>query len=187
MNEDFDADASAFFEDITVGPTPDDDLYDDPTPSDDDQSSLDAKLEQATAIIDGNASAGTDPAADDFGEMETMVRSNLREPDDPNDLTLDEFIQTDSFDAPETIPPAIPKTAASEDDADVSLDAFMSTSMFEITNEDETVLPEHVLDDPKDAGDPHPGDTVVLPSSPLNKKAADDDEDGESEDPTVLR
>ena len=168
-NEDFDADASAFFEDIAVWPTPDDDLFD-PTPDEDDQDFLDAKLDQATAIL-GNASS-------DAGSKGA---------DDPNDLALDAFIQTDSFDAPATIPPTNPKAAASDDAGDVTLDAFMSTSMFEITNEDETVLPEHVPDDPVAPGDIPAGDTVVLPSSPLNKKVDDDDDDDESEDPTVLK
>ncbi|HJP35253.1 MAG TPA: FHA domain-containing protein, partial [Gammaproteobacteria bacterium] len=65
-DEDFDAEASAFFEDITVGPTPDDEGGPAPDADDDifgiggeddstDQSALDAKLEQATAIMDGTA------------------------------------------------------------------------------------------------------------------------------------
>lgn len=178
MNDEFDADASAFFEDITVGPTPDDDMFG-PTPDVDDQLSLDAKLEQATAILDRTADG-------DFGDLDTLARTNLREPDDPMDLTLDEFIETDSFDAPETIPPAHPNAAANKEGDDVSIDAFMSTSMFETTNEDETVLPEQVPDDPKEGSDIPAGDTVVLPSSPLRNKG-DDDDDDDSEDPTVLR
>ena len=118
--------------------------------------------------------------------------------DDPNDVTLDQFIETDSFDAPETVPPVHPKTVAGDDPGDVTLDAFMSTSMFEsgkveLTNEDETVVPDAVPDNPGDESNPIGGDTVVLPGSPLaQNKAGDsaadeDDDDDDSEDPTVLR
>lgn len=199
--EDFDADASAFFEDITVGPTPDDEAGPTPDPggdgmfdmdaSGDDQAALDAKLERASALLDGDSDDG------DFGELETMARSDLpgagKSTEDSNDVTLDKFIETDSFDAPETVPPVHPKTVAGDDTGDVTLDAFMSTSMFEsgkveLTNEDETVVPDAVPDNPGDDDNPIAGDTVVLPSSPLaNKNAEDDDDDDDSEDPTILR
>ena len=200
--EDFEADASAFFEDITVGPTPDDEAGPTPDPGGDgmfdmdtgadDQAALDAKLERASALLDGDDDDG------DFGELETMARSDLPIPDtnadDPNDVTLDKFIETDSFDAPETVPPVHPKTVAGEESGDVTLEAFMSTSMFEsgkveLTNEDETVVPDAVPDRPGDDDNPIAGDTVVLPSSPLAKKKDDhdDDDDDDSEDPTILR
>jgi len=195
--QDFDAEASAFFEDITVGPTPDDeegpspdDLFDmGGGDADDSQSELDAKLEQATAILDGGAADGLD-------EMETVARSDLPTPtpkdDDPYDHTLEQFIETDSFDAPETIPPAHPKPDDKEASGDVTLDAFMSTSMFEnveLTNEDATVLPDAVPDRPVDEDNPIVGDTVILPSSPLAQGNKDDeeDDDDESEDPTLLK
>lgn len=208
--EDLDADASAFFEDITVGPTPDDEAGPSPDPSGDDmfdmadgdsatddQAALDAKLERASALLDGDSDDD-----DGFGETETVALSDLPGADDPNDLTLDKFIETDSFDAPETVPPVHPKTVAgddaSDDAGDVTLDAFMSTSMFEsgkveLTNEDETVVPDAVPDKPGDEDNPIAGDTVVLPNSPLankeagDKAAEDDDEDDDSEDPTILR
>lgn len=201
--EDFDADASAFFEDITVGPTPDDEAG--PTPDadgdgmfdmdtgGDDQAALDAKLERASALLDGDSDDDGD-----FGELETMARSDLsgagKSAEESNDVTLDKFIETDSFDAPETVPPVHPKTVAGDDAGDVTLDAFMSTSMFEsgkveLTNEDETVVPDAVPDNPGDDDNPIAGDTVVLPSSPLAHKNAedDDDDDDDSEDPTILR
>lgn len=200
--EDFDAEASAFFEDITVGPTPDDEQGPAPDGGDDDifdmtsddggQSALDAKLEQATAILDGAAVHGRPDEADDFSDMETVAKGNLPQPDDPNDLTLEEFIETDSFDAPVTIPPAMPKDAQNDDAGDVTLEAFMSTSMFEggkveLTNEDATVLPDAVPDDPKSAGDVNVGDTVIIDPSKGEKKDGDDEEDGGSEDPTVVK
>lgn len=207
--EDLDADASAFFEDITVGPTPDDEAGPTPDPSGDDmfdmdpggddQAALDAKLERASALLDGDSDDDGD-----FGELETMARGDLptdgKKTDDPNDVTLDKFIETDSFDAPETVPPVHPKTVAGDDAGDVTLDAFMSTSMFEsgkveLTNEDETVVPDAVPDNPGDDDNPIAGDTVVLPNSPLaNSKDEDDkddddddDDDDNSEDPTILR
>jgi len=198
--DDFDAEASAFFEDITVGPTPDDetamppslgdDLFDDERT--DDQAALDAKLEQATAILEGRT-AGTDDGGK-FG-VDTVALNNPPGAGDATDDTDDKFIETDSFDAPATIPPAIPGSDDDKASGDVTLEAFMSTSMFEsgkvqLTNEDETVLPAHVPDKPRDSDDDSPiaGDTVVLPGSPRarREKAADDDAD-DSEDPTVLK
>jgi hypothetical protein len=185
VDEAFDAEASAFFEDITVGPVPD--YEEGPTPdTGDEQSSLDAKLEQATAILDGTVTPGDADEAGDFGEMETTANSGPAGTEDPNDFTLEQFIETDSFDAPETIPPAMPKTDARDDSGDVTLDAFMSTSMFEgveLTNEDETVLPEFVPDEGHDLDGVDAGDTVVIDRS---KDKKDEDDDG-SEDPTVVK
>jgi hypothetical protein len=69
--EDFEADASAFFEDITVGPTPDDEagpaldpggdgMFDLGTGGDevDEQAALDAKLERASALLDDDSNDG---------------------------------------------------------------------------------------------------------------------------------
>jgi hypothetical protein len=179
--EDFDADASAFFEDITVGPTPDDDMepalddVGDGMFDDDSQSDLDDKLERASALLD----------ADD--SLETAAGQNVPKLDGPNDRTLEEFMETDSFDAPATVPPAVPKTVSTEDEGDnVTLEAFMSTSVFDdgkvsLTNEDPTILPFEVPDEPNAGMDP--GDTVKLPGAPKFDKKDDDD----SEDPTVLR
>ena len=130
-------DTSAFFEEITVGPTPDGEVG--AAPDVDDE-----------GIFDIGGEAGRD----DFGEVET-------------------------------IPPAMPKTEEGDEPDDVTLEAFMSTSMFagtktELTNENETVLPEHMPDDPKDKGDVNAGDTVII-----DKSAAK--EDNGSEDPTVLK
>ncbi|HJP35091.1 MAG TPA: hypothetical protein QF901_03810, partial [Gammaproteobacteria bacterium] len=175
------------------GPAPDadDDIFgiggeDDST----DQSALDAKLEQATAIMDGTAIGGEAEGADDFGEMETVAGGNFPKPEDPNDMTLEKFIETDSFDAPETIPPAMPEAKKVDDPGDVTLDAFMSTSMFEggkieLTNEDATVLPEHVPDDLKNKGEVNAGDTQII--DPSAAKDDDDEEDDGSEDPTELK
>ena len=160
QDEDFDAEALAFFEDITVGPMPDDDMFDIAGGADtNDDSALDAKLDQASAILDSTATTG----------------GALREPDDPNDLTMEQFIETDSFDAPATIPPVDPRAVAEEEELDdITLDAFMSTSLFaakvEVTNEDMTVLPEQVPDNPNNEDDMFSSDTVVLPGSPAKDK-----------------
>ena len=175
-----------------AGPSldPVDDLFDMGGDESSAQDDLDAKLERATSILDA--------ADDDFGESETVAR-NMSEPADPHDMTMDKFIQTDSFDAPATVPPVSPsEVVPDEDQDDVSLDSFMNTSMFEhgvgLTNEDETVLPDQVPDKPADDDNPINRDTVVLPGSPVaarNEEAGtrdtDDDEDDDSEDPTILR
>ncbi|MFP6782510.1 MAG: FHA domain-containing protein [Gammaproteobacteria bacterium] len=182
--EDFDAEASVFFEDITVGPTLDDpgpvlDSADESMFDEDPQSDLDAKLERANALLDyGDSGAG------ESSEMETVARENVPKLDDPNDLTLEEFMETDSFDAPATVPPAVPKASSAEEEGDVTLEAFMSTSVFEggevsLTNEDPTVSPFEVPDEP--IAGMNPGDTVKLPRAPKFDKEDDDD----SEDPTV--
>ncbi len=191
QDEDFDAEASAFFEDITVGPTPDD-ITVGPTPDDNDDmfdiaggadtnddSALDAKLDQASAILDSTAT-----------DLEATTGGGLREPDDPNDMTMEQFIETDSFEAPATIPPVDPRVIAGEEELDdVTLDAFMSTALFaakvEVTNEDMTVLPEQVPDNPNNEDDMFSSDTVVMPGSPAKDKKPDDDD--ESEDPTVVK
>jgi len=203
---DFDAEASAFFEDITVGPTPDDmaDPIADPTvvdgagdatsDSNDDmfdltgeqssgQAALDAQLERATAILDGPA-IQTKP--DDTAEMETIERDDLPTSDNAEDPTMDAFVKTDSFDAPATIPPAMPPATGD----DVTLDAFISTSMFEagkvkLTNEDATMLPEQVPDDPKNKSDNNAGDTVIIDGR--TPKDDDDAKGAHSEDPTVVK
>ncbi|MFT4564158.1 MAG: pSer/pThr/pTyr-binding forkhead associated (FHA) protein [Gammaproteobacteria bacterium] len=181
---DFDAEASAFFEDITVGPTPDDEASpslegegDGMFDSDPEQVSLDEKLEKASAILDSQSDE------DDFGEMETVAQGGTPKLDDPNDLTLEEFLETDSFDAPATIPPAMPGSASADEGGDVTLEAFMSTSLFEggLTNEDATVLPFEVPDEPNAGMDP--GETVKLPSAPK----FDGQDGGGSEDPTILK
>jgi hypothetical protein len=120
---------------------------------------------------------------------------------------LEQFIETDSFDAPKTVPPAQRKK---EPDS-VTLDAFMSTSMFEAdkvkyTNEDVTVMPDAAAGAPsdddifdvtgvhnRDAVDG--GETVVIDPSatddedetslPDQKPGKEDDEG--SEDPTELK
>ncbi len=185
--EDFDAEASAFFEDITVGPTPDDDAglvldsADESMLDEDPQSDLDAKLERANALLDDG-----DLGAEESSEMETVARENVPKLDYPNDLTLEEFMETDSFDAPATVPPAVPTASSAEEEGDVTLEAFMNISEFEggevsLTNEDPTVLPFEVPDEPIAGMDP--GDTVKLPRAPKFDK-----EDGDDyEDPTVVR
>jgi hypothetical protein len=188
---DFDAEASAFFDDNTVGPTSDDESN--PSLGDDgdgmfdidpDQVSLDEKLEKAGAILDAQSDGS------DVDDLDTVVQSGTQKLDDPNDLTLEQFLETDSFDAPPTIPPAMPRPA-SADEGDVTLEAFMSTSMFEgrtvkLTNEDATVLPFQVPDEPNAGMDP--GETVKLPRRPkFDDEEEDDDDDDESEDPTILR
>ena len=99
---------------------------------------------------------------------------------------MDAFVKTDSFDAPATIPPAMPPATGD----DVTLDAFISTSMFEagkvkLTNEDATMLPEQVPDDPKNKSDNNAGDTVIIDG---RTPKDDDDATGEnSEDPTAVK
>lgn len=183
--DDFDAEASAFFEDLTVGPTPDDEAG--PSLDGDgmfdvnpEQVSLDEKLEKASAILDSQADEN------DVGELDTVVQEGTPKLDDPNDLTLEEFLETDSFDAPPTIPPGMPKPSSADED-DVTLEAFISTSLFEggtvkLTNEDGTILPFQVPDEPNAGMDP--GETVQLPR---RQKFDGDEGDGDSEDPTILR
>ena len=129
---------------------------------------------------------------DDDGDEATVALDPGESPGDPNDVTLEDFIETDSFDAPATIPPAMPKQDSSEE-GDVTLEAFMDTSMFEggkveLTNEDKTMLPDQVPDDPRE--DANMGDTVILDTSALPDEKGDDDDDDDdvgSEDPTVMR
>lgn len=79
QDEDFDAEASAFFEDITVGPMLDDDMFDIAGGTDtNDDSTLDAKLDQASTILDSTAT-----------ELEATTGGALREPYDPNGLTME--------------------------------------------------------------------------------------------------
>ena len=129
-----------------------------------------------------------DLGAEESSEMETVARENVPKLDDPNDLTLEEFMETDSFDAPATVPPAVPKVSLAEEEDDVTLEEFMSISVFEegevsLTNEDPTVLLFESPDEPIAGMDP--GDTVKLPRAPKFDKEDDDDDD--SEDPTVVR
>ena len=84
----------------------------------------------------------------------------------------------------------MPEAKKVDDPGDVTLDAFMSTSMFEggkieLTNEDATVLPEHVPDDLKNKGEVNAGDTQII--DPSAAKDDDDEEDDGSEDPTELK
>lgn len=195
-DEEIDAEASEFFEDITVGPTPDDvpsgdaradDEEEEDTfdfhPDEAERSEIDSKFERAAAILD--TTAQTDAFADTqgFDEFDTVARTDLPAPEDPNDLTLDKFLETDSFDAPETAPPVHPNVVVGEDAGDVTLDSFISTSKLvgaspALTNQDETVLPDQVPDDPH--GGVNVGDTMVLgdESSTLDE----DDEIDEDEE-----
>ena len=84
----------------------------------------------------------------------------------------------------------MPQPKASDEEGDVTLEAFMSTSMFEagnvdLTNEDATVLPEHVAKHPQKGTDEDAGDTVFIDRS---ADADDKDEKGDgSEDPTEVK
>ena len=215
---DFDAEASAFFDDSTFGPTQDDGAG--PDPDDDDMFGIDDappaltgglpasgdQFGQDTAILDaqdtgfpGDDEPGPDLTA--FSESETMTLDEAvsgTPPGDPNDTTLEEFLDTELFDTPRTERPVVPP------DGDVTLEDFMSTAMLraddiQSTSDDATALPGEVTgapagdddlfdvtgadqDEPddKDRIDDE-GDETFLPRDvPGRPKASDDDDDSES-------
>lgn len=184
----FEAEASAFFDDGTVGPIPDMDSGS-PRPDDDDmfdleappatsaaQSTDDAALAQATVVLKSAAPA----APGRFNETVTRLREDLQElpPTGEGDVTLEDFIATTSFDAPKTVLPNAPTSAPAGESA---ADEFMRTEMLRggrpaPTNEDATLLPDAVPSATQDEDIfdvtgmhqvPPPGfnDTVVLPGT----------------------
>lgn len=185
----FDGDASAFFEDVTVGPAPD--LMKGPAVGDEPGDFVDAT--KVPGIGDDDATAnyappstvlgglrpgertGTKPPMDtgSFGELTTIARDTAGDP--LVDQSLDDFIETGSFDPPKTLLPERPAKVMSDP---LSVDEFVSTGMFEgkpLTNEDTTIMPSSAAGD--DIFDvtgssdeiPRQG-TVVLPKSPLRGK-----------------
>lgn len=84
VNEDFDVDASAFFEEITVGPIPGEDVYH-PVRADDEQLSFDATLDEATGARDAGARA--EAANHDMEDVETTMTSKLPESDEANHMS----------------------------------------------------------------------------------------------------
>lgn len=181
---DFEADASAFFDDGTVGPAPD--LLKGPSPEldaeidvlditslppgvgDDDETSN--YVPPGTVMMSTAEGAGTRPPLDTgkFGEFTTVVR-------DPSEtvapgLAADDFIETGTFGAPATLLPESPAKVASQD---VSAEDFVSTGMFEAPELDKAAtksVSEDIFDVTGEVGDIPNQDTVVLNDSPLHAK-----------------
>lgn len=181
VDNEFDAEASAFFDDITVGPVAENDADPDPTStteptsssadseifsvdgsaaSSEDQAALDAKLERARELAE-NDSPPTESV--DFNDMDTMLNMEAPPQEDPNDLTLDDFIETNTFKASNTASPD-----------SVSLDRFVETGKF-----DSDAAAETMILDESDNGDDA--------SSIDDEDDADDFFNDGSEDPTELK
>ena len=137
------------------------------------------------AEFDAEASAFFDDVKSDDGEGADKL-SEADDPalpitrDDPNDVTLDEFIETETLKAPKTEMPGSNST-------DVTLDAFISTSMFDgeakLKPGDENAAPDPA--EPND-NDANIGDTMVIDRGTTDTPGDDEDQDG-SEDPTEKR
>jgi von Willebrand factor type A domain/FHA domain len=186
VSADFDAEASAFFDNNTVGPPADLDILRGPDLADEpDDDFLDVTKVPGVDDNDPTAnyvppdtvmgarrlgeSTGGKPSMDTgaFGELTTIARDSA--PFVEGEVN-DDFMETGAFTVPTKPVPA------KADKASLSVDEFISTGMFDesqLTNEDATVLPSAVADDVFDVTGssdaiPQQG-TVVLPNSPLKK------------------
>ncbi len=184
---DFDAEASAFFDDITVGPSPDlmknvgrDDVDMEvlditKVPGVGDDESTHGFAPPATVMRSPGERTGTKPPLDtgSFGELTTIAR------DLENDgVSVDDFIDTGSFDNPTLVPQSPRKVGGS----DISVDEFISTGMFDgkqLTNEDTTLLPPSAqaddIFDVTGTDDIPSQETVVLENPPHPKKGGPDE------------
>ncbi|MEM7469268.1 MAG: VWA domain-containing protein [Pseudomonadota bacterium] len=153
IDQEFDAEASAFFDDITVGPVADAEESPDPTTTnfdvddaqasdepastdahDLDQAALDERLERARELAEADDAAPTQQV--DASHFDTMLNMQAPPAEDPNDVTLDDFIETNSFKSPPTQAP----DETSDDVEDVSLDKFIETSAMEADDVEETAI-----------------------------------------------
>jgi Mg-chelatase subunit ChlD len=194
VDHEFDAEASAFFDDNTVGPVvqdDDEDIFSVDGGSIDagEQAALDEKLDRARALAEAEGESES-PATEavDFNQMDTMLNMEAPPPEDPNDLTLDDFIETNAFQAS----PEASKATGALDGATgtVSLDRFVDSGKFDLAQADETM----VLDEMPSADF---DETAVLPTSTNDGKADEarneETDDGSdffddgSEDPTEMR
>ncbi|MGD9602448.1 MAG: FHA domain-containing protein [Gammaproteobacteria bacterium] len=184
---DLDADASAFFDDGTVGPAPD--LMKGPTPEqdadldvlditsmppglgDDDETS---NYVPPTEILMSPGGATTRPPLDTgrFGELTTLARDTA-DTLVPN-LNQDDFTETGTFDAPTTLLPEAPGKVGA---ADLSAEDFTDTGMFDETPPESPpvkTVSDDIFDVTGDLGEIPNQDTVVLDGSPLHKKPGSD-------------
>ena len=213
IDEEFDAEASAFFDDITVGPVADGEAepdltntnFDDDSATfsvdgsdahDLDQQALDERLERARELAEAaddapeQAGGGAEsPATEkmDVSHMDTMLNMEAPTPEDPNDVTLDDFIETDTFKSPLTQAPA------AEEPESVSLDKFVETSALDAASAQETMVMDNTEASDGDEGEF--GETEVFPQNDgENAGEIDDDasaffgdDDTGSEDPTEAK
>ncbi|MGR8948706.1 MAG: VWA domain-containing protein [Gammaproteobacteria bacterium] len=206
IDEEFDAEASAFFDDITVGPVSEGSGEPDLTNTDFggdaetfsvdgsdahdlDQAALDERLERARALAEaedgpGDGEAGS-PATEqiDVSHLDTMLNMEAPPPEDPNDVTLDDFIETDTFRAPLTQSPA----GSSNGQESISLDKFVDTSAIDAVDVQETMVMDEAPD--TDPGDPNispKGDDQDVANRDDDASAFfdDDEDDSDSEAPT---
>ncbi|MSR15596.1 MAG: FHA domain-containing protein [Gammaproteobacteria bacterium] len=159
-NNDFDADASAFFDTNTVGPAAD--LMEGPSAADDSEADF-LDITKVPGIGDDDATAnyvppdtvlsgrrpgeatGTKPPLDTgiFGELTTVTRDSEARAEEIND----DFLETGSFTAPAKPPREAPKLKSKDS---ISVEDFVSTGLFDesqLTNEDATILPTAVADE----------------------------------------
>ena len=204
LSDAFDAEASAFFDDNTVGPVVEGDRAPDPTTTnfnadssadssaddglfsvdgsdahDLDQEALDERLERARALAESDeVSAPTQQI--DVNHMDTMLNMEAPAPEDPNDVTLDDFIETDTFKAPLT------QTPVTGDEAeDVSLEKFIDTTAMNA----EDVADTMVLNEPPEqqAGDESQNGDQDASEFDADASAFFDEDDDNSEDPTEIK
>ena len=207
VDEAFDAEASAFFDDNTVGPVVEGETGPDPTTTnfnaddsgesadedalfsvdggdahDLDQDALDERLERARALAEAADEA---PASTDHGgvdHLDTMLNMEAPPQEDPNDVTLDDFIETDTFKAPLT---QMPEESNAEPE-DVSLEKFVETSAMDANEVSETVImdePPTPVEESKVSPDGDGPDAAEIDD---DASAFFDDEDN-SEDPTDFK
>ena len=209
IDEAFDAEASAFFDDNTVGPVVEGESAPDPTTtnfnSDDaevqddvdglfsvdggdahdlDQAALDERLERARALAEAEEDVPAVTEQVEANHLDTMLNMEAPPQEDPNDVTLDDFIETDTFKAPLTQRPEEADSAPE----DVSLDKFVETAAMDSGQVSETIIMEEsptggFLETKVISGDTDEGNSEELDD---DASAFFDDEDG-SEDPTELK
>ncbi len=185
-----DADASAFFEDVTVGPTPDFnrapitepetklDMLDVTRVPGIDNEDTTANFAPPKTVMSGGRpgeGTGTRPPLDtgQFGELTTLVREDPMLGPSP-DLGLDEFTDTASFGEPQTLAPQRPDQIVTDD---LSVSEFTKTmtaaDQAAAKNFGADTMTDDIFDVTGSSDEIPRQDTVVLTKSPYHK-ALDD-------------